>query len=315
MTENQSRDNRQHVRHDGRQRSYGKKLRRLVSAAGSMKHAHCTAAGLEFTVRSFGTGHPIVFLCGGAFRTATLGELPRQLGDIGRVHVVELGEITAEADTAVALADYRTPSLASAFDDALRIIGARQGLILIGQGTNGLVAAEWARRHPDRVLALGFIDGLTAPLALDELTPQWADWATQLDETGLSTHFGSTTFANDVAAVLAGSKSSDVCRKLSYELQASPSALPLIASIANLPIEEVSARAGANAVAINEWLQSSSVSKLFVDSQPFLFGTKTAPRTYPNQTVVRVSGPGHSTVAAPGLTQQFMRIWLHQLLD
>jgi haloalkane dehalogenase len=296
----------------GRLGGLGQRFRRLTTTSSRAVRSFDTSAGFNFGLQSFGHGPPIVFLTNGVFSPAAMGDLPRQLADVGRVTVIELRGLNPHTRLVEGLSDYHTETLANEFGTAIRSVDATEELVIISQGVNVLIASEWARSHPERVRGLCFIDGLTAPVSLDRLSGIWAQLVEDVEPLGPFDVNYDPAILRGIADVLAGASGTDVADRLAQAEHDRSNVLRL-ASIANIPVEHVAPVASKHAQTIDTWLRSASMPKLFIDSQPFVFGDAAAEREYPNETVVRVNGPGLATIAAPGLTEQFIRLWLRQL--
>jgi haloalkane dehalogenase len=296
-----------------RVRDLGHRFRRLTKASSRPLRSFDTPAGFNFGLQSFGHGPPIVFLTNGLFSRVALGDLPRQLANVGRVTVIELQGLNPHTRLVEGLSDYRSETLADAFESAIKSVDATEELVIISQGVNVLLASEWARHHPERVRGLCFIDGLTAPVSLDRLSNIWAKLVEDVEPLGPFAVNYDAALLNGIYGVLAGGSGTEAADRLAAHAEHHRSDLQRLASIANMPVEHLFPVASTHAQTIDTWLRSASMPKLFIDSQPFVFGDTAAEREYPNQTVVRVNGPGLATIAAPGLTEQFIRLWLHQL--
>jgi haloalkane dehalogenase len=169
-------------------------------------------------------------------------------------------------------------------------------IVLVLHDWGSALGFEWARRHPDRVAGIVYMEAIVAPVT-------WADWP----ENARRAFQGFRSKAGDdmilaknmfVERILPGS----VLRKLAEEEMAEyrrPFAnpgedrRPTLTWPRQIPIEGEPADVVAVVDDYSRWLAASPVPKLFINADPgsILIGRqRELCRTWPNQTEITVKG-------------------------
>lgn len=169
-------------------------------------------------------------------------------------------------------------------------------VVLVIHDWGSALGFEWARKHPDRVAGIAYMEALVTPVT-------WADWPENArrafqgfrSEGGEDMVLAKNVF---VERVLPGS----VIRKMSEEEMAEyrrPFAnpgedrRPTLTWPRQIPIEGKPADVAAVVEDYSAWLAKSGVPKLFINADPgsILVGRqRELCRTWPNQTEVTVKG-------------------------
>jgi haloalkane dehalogenase len=173
-------------------------------------------------------------------------------------------------------------------------LGSRIVLVLHDWGS--ALGFEWARRHPDRVAGIAYMEALVAPVT-------WADWPENARRVfqGFRSPGGEEMVLEKnvfVERVLPGS----ILRKLSEAemaeyrrpfAQAGEGRRPTLTWPRQIPVEGEPADVVAVVEDYARWLSASEVPKLFVNAEPgsILVGRqREACRRWPNQAEVTVKG-------------------------
>jgi haloalkane dehalogenase len=173
-------------------------------------------------------------------------------------------------------------------------LGSRIVLVLHDWGS--ALGFEWARRHPDRVAGIAYMEALVAPVT-------WADWPENARRVfqGFRSPGGEEMVLEKnvfVERVLPGS----ILRKLSEEemaeyrrpfAQAGEGRRPTLTWPRQIPVEGEPADVVAVVEDYARWLSASDVPKLFVNAEPgsILVGRqRDLCRRWPNQAEVTVKG-------------------------
>jgi haloalkane dehalogenase len=169
-------------------------------------------------------------------------------------------------------------------------------IVLVIHDWGSALGFEWARRHPERVAGIAYMEALVTPVT-------WADWPENArrvfqgfrSPAGEDMVLAKNTF---VERVLPGS----ILRKLGDEEMAEyrrPFATsgedrrPTLTWPRQIPIEGEPVDVVAVVEDYSRWLAASSVPKLFINADPgsILVGRqREVCRTWPNQTEVTVKG-------------------------
>ena len=182
------------------------------------------------------------------------------------------------------------------FDAALEALGVSSNVTLVIHDWGSALGFDWARRHPDAVKGICYMEAVVKPMTWDE----WPDAATQVFQGFRSPAGESMVLENNVFVenVLPGS----ILRTLSDEEMAvyrRPFAEPGEGRRPTLTWPRQIPLAGepADVVSIVEeygaWVSKSDVPKLFVNAEPgaILTGAmRDFCRSWPNQTEVTVAG-------------------------
>lgn len=182
------------------------------------------------------------------------------------------------------------------FDAALEALDVRDNVTLVVHDWGSALGFDWARRHPQAVAGICYMEALVRPLS-------WAEWPP--DARGVFQGFRSPAGEQMVLEknifverVLPGS----VLRKLTDEemaeyrkpfLAAGESRRPTLTWPRQIPIDGEPPDVTETIAAYADWLTSSPVPKLLVNAEPgaILTGAQREfCRTWPNQTEVTVRG-------------------------
>jgi haloalkane dehalogenase len=118
--------------------------------------------------REAGSGSPIVFLHGNPTSSYVWRNVIPQLADRGRCLAPDL----------IGMGSSGKPDLAYRFADHARYLDAwfaaldLRDVVLVGYDWGGVLALDWARRHPDRVRGVVVFETFLRPM-------QWSDWSAE----------------------------------------------------------------------------------------------------------------------------------------
>lgn len=118
--------------------------------------------------REAGTGSPIVFLHGNPTSSHVWRNIIPRLADRGRClapDLIGMGD-SGKPDSAYRFADHAR--YLDAWFDALGL----RDVVLVGYDWGGVLALDWARRHPDRVRGVAVFETFLRPM-------RWSDWPPQ----------------------------------------------------------------------------------------------------------------------------------------
>ena len=202
------------------------------------------------------------------------------------------------------------------FDAALEALGVRDNVTLVVHDWGSALGFDWARRHPQAVAGICYMEALVRPLS-------WAEWPK--DARGVFQGFRSPAGEEMaleknifVERVLPGS----VLRALTDEemaeyrrpfLEPGESRRPTLSWPRQIPIDGEPPEVVEVVSAYADWLASAPVRKLFVNAEPgaILTGAQREfCRTWPNQTEVTVRGSHFIQEDSPDEIGAALASWL-----
>ena len=202
------------------------------------------------------------------------------------------------------------------FDAALEALGVRDNVTLVVHDWGSALGFDWARRHPQAVAGICYMEALVRPLSWDEW-PQDARGVFQ----GFRSSAGEEMALDKnifVERVLPGS----VLRALTDEemaayrkpfLDPGESRRPTLSWPRQIPIDGEPPKVVEVIAAYADWLASAPVPKLFVNAEPgaILTGAQREfCRTWPNQTEVTVRGSHFIQEDSPDEIGAALASWL-----
>lgn len=271
----------------------------ISAAEHPRKKADVTVNG---TTRSMayvemGEGDPIVFLHGNPTSSYLWRNVMPHLKDLGRCiapDLIGMGESDKLDDPGPD--SYRFVEHRAWLDALLDRIGVSRNVVLVIHDWGSALGFDWARRHPDAVQGIVYMEAIVKPVSWEE----WPEAARDIFK-GFRSEAGEEMVLDNnvfIEAVLPGS----VLRGLTEEEMAvyrRPYATPGEDRRPTLtwPREIPLGGEPADVVAIVEdygrWLAAGDLPKLFVNAEPgaILTGpTRDFCRSWPNQTEVTVKG-------------------------
>ncbi len=240
-----------------------------------------------------GTGDEIVFLHGNPTSSYLWRNIMPYTADLGRCLAPDLPGMGASAP--MPSGSYRFQDHARYLEAWFHVVAPRGGVVLVVHDWGSALCFDWARRHPDRVRAIAYMEALAQPRV-------WEDFPSGRDRVfrALRSADGERLVREDnifVETVLPES----ILRGLApAEMEAyrkpfanSAARTPTLAWARELPINGAPADVAAVVEAYAQWLAKSAVPKLFVNAEPGALLTGRARefcRTWPNQREITVPG-------------------------
>ena len=253
--------------------------------------------GLNMAYVECGAGDPIVFVHGNPTSSYLWRNVLPHAESKGRCIALDLigmgdsDKLPESGPESYTFAEHR-----HYFDAALDALDVRDNVTLVVHDWGSALGFDWARRHPQAVAGICYMEALVRPLS-------WAEWPP--DARGVFQGFRSPAGEQMVLEknifverVLPGS----VLRTLTDEemaayrrpfLDAGESRRPTLTWPRQIPIDGEPPDVAETIAAYADWLASSPVPKLFVNAEPgaILTGVQREfCRTWPNQTEVTVRG-------------------------
>lgn len=243
-----------------------------------------------------GSGDPIVLLHGNPTSSYVWREVIPELSDRGRCIAPDLIGMGDSARIASGRTAYRFSMHAEYLEALLDVLGVSENVTLVGHDWGGALLFDWARKNPDAVEGVAYMETILTPLT-------WADWP----ESAVGIFQGMRSDAGEemvltknvfVERILPGS----VLDPISEEdmevyrrpyLEPGESRRPTLTWPREIPIDGEPAHMVGVVEASEEWLSSADVPKLFVNADPgSIVGDRVREhvRAWPNQTEVTVPG-------------------------
>ena len=205
------------------------------------------------------------------------------------------------------------------FEAALEALGVDEDVTLVGHDWGAALAFDWARRRPDAVRGIAYMEALVRPLTWEE----WPERSRGLfrgfrSPAGESLVLEKNLFVERVlpGSVLRGLDEREMAVYRRPFLEPGESRRPTLTWPREIPIDgepgDVSAIAAANA----EWLASSEAPKLFVNAEPgaILTGAQREfCRGFRNQVEVGVAGAHFIQEDSPADLARALSDWFDTL--
>jgi haloalkane dehalogenase len=248
-----------------------------------------------------GTGDPIVFLHGNPTPSYLWRNIIPYLLPFGRClapDYVGMGNSGAAPDGGYRLVDHQR--YLDAWFDAL---GINNNVILVAHDFGSVLGFSWAQRHPDRVKAIVYMEGIVRPFR------SWDEWPdatraffqAQRSPAGEDLILQKNLFIEYLPPLRnIPADAIEVYRR--HYRNPGPSRQPMLSWTRELPIAGEPEDVVAIVDSYARWLSTSTVPKLFIDAEPggFLIGAQREfCRAWPNQQIVTVKGAHFLQEEAP----------------
>lgn len=243
-----------------------------------------------------GSGDPVVLLHGNPTSSYLWREVIPHLAPLGRCiapDLVGMGDsdpLPGPGPMRYSFAEHRRH-----LDALLEQLGVRERVTLVVHDWGSGLGFDWARRHPDAVAGIAYMEAIVRPLTWDEFPADGREvFQAFRSDAGEDLVLDKNLFVEGVlpASVLRDlGEDLDVYRRPFRE--PGESRRPTLDWPRQLPIDGEPADVVALVQAYADWLAQSPVPKLFVDADPgsILVGAQREfCRTWPNQQEVTVPG-------------------------
>ncbi|HWD80840.1 MAG TPA: haloalkane dehalogenase [Kribbella sp.] len=253
------------------------------------------AANLAY--REAGEGQPVVFLHGNPTSSYLWRNVIGPVSTIARCIAPDLvgmgdsGPSDAPESTRYRFVDHRRY-----LDAFLAELGLDDDLILVGHDWGGVLAVDWARRHPGAVRGIAYLETLVAPVTWDSPNAPAPDLFRRLrSDEGEDLVLKDNVFIEVVLP-------SGTIRKLTDDelaayrapyIEPGEGRRPMLTWSREIPIDGTPADVHEIVAANAAWMATTRVPKLFVNGEPgaLLNGPlREQCRRWPNQQEVTVAG-------------------------
>lgn len=265
-----------------------------ISAADPFERRRIAVLDSEMAYVDTGTGEEVVFLHGNPTSSYLWRNIIPHVAGVARClapDLIGMGDSGKSRD-----GSYRFTDHARYLDAWFEALGLSRGVTLVVHDWGSALGFHWARRHPERVKGIAYMEAIVRPLTWEE----WPAAARGIFQ-GMRSPAGEEMVLQKnvfVERILPGS----VLRRLTEAEMAAyrrpfvepgESRRPTLTWPREIPIDGEPPDVVAIARQYAEWLAGSDVPKLFINAEPgaILTGAQREfCRTWPNQREVTVTG-------------------------
>ena len=256
-----------------------------------------TVHGQQMAYVEDGEGDPIVFLHGNPTSSYLWRQVIPGVRHLGRClapDLIGMGDSQKLSDSGEG--SYRFVEHRHYLDGLLEQLDVTDRVTLVIHDWGSALGFDWARRHPDAVKGIVYMEALVGPIASWE---QWPETARSIfqrfrSEAGESLILEKNYFIERVlpASVLDPLSEADMAEYRRPYLEPGESRRPTLSWPRQLPIGGEPADVHEIVADYYHWLKSSQVPKLFIEADPGFFSAGIAQATahWPNQKRVKVRG-------------------------
>lgn len=281
--------------------------------------AYAVVDGLRVAYREAGRGPGIVLLHGNPTSSYLWRDVLPVLGRFGRCvapDLVGMGRSAPLPDPGPGR--YRFADHRRVLDGLLDQLDLGP-IVLVGHDWGGVLAMDWARRHPDAVRGIAYLETLVSPLSWSAPNAPAPDLFRALrGPEGERLVLAENVFVEVV--LQAGTlRALDPATLAAYRrpfTAPGESRRPMLTWAREIPLDGEPADVHAVAAANAAWMASSAVPKLFVNGEPgaLLTGpSREECRHWPNQIEVTVPGLHFLPEDSSGLIAEALSEWLGTL--
>ena len=288
-----------------------------ISSADPHSRKRFDHSGTWMSYADTGTGDPVVFLHGNPTSSYLWRNVIPHVAPLARCIALDLIGMGASGPSSTGT--YRFVDHARHLDAFFDGVLPTGRVTLVVHDWGSALGFHWARRHPDRVKGIAYMEAIVRPLVWSE----WSQRAIDIFKAFRSPAGDDMILKNNifVERILPGS----VIRKLTDEemdnyrrpfREPGESRRPTLQWPREIPIEGEPADVVAIAKAYSEWLAQSPVPKLFVNADPgaILTGAQREfCRKWPNQTEVTVKGVHFIQEDSPHEIGQAIADWYRKI--
>jgi haloalkane dehalogenase len=287
-----------------------------ISAADWYERRRVRVLDSHLAYVEVGVGDPIVFLHGNPTSSYLWRNVIAQLDARGRCLAPDL--IGMGRSGKASSGRYRLADHARYLDAWFEALDLRRATLVVHDWGSAL-GFDWARRHPDRVKALVYLEAIVRPLT-------WAEWpeaARKIFQAMRSPAGEELVLVKNVfverilpASVLRGLTTEEMERYREPFREPGESRRPTLTWPREIPIEGEPADVTALVEGYATWLAQSPLPKLFVNGNPgsILVGRpREFCRTWPNQAEVTVKGSHFLQEDSPAEIGQAIARFLRRL--
>jgi haloalkane dehalogenase len=258
---------------------------------------YATVGRIRMAYTDSGAGDPIVFVHGNPTSSYLWREVIPEVAGLGRClapDLIGMGDSDKLPDSGAA--SYTFVEHRRYLDGWYDAVGVRERITLVGHDWGAALAFDWARRHPDAISGIAYMEAPVAPARWTDLPPQAAELIRALrspagEQMILDQNmFIETILPSGVLNPLSEGAMTEYRRPYTTPGESRRATLTWPRQI---PIDDDPNDVTEIMRCYAAWLADSNIPKLFVNADPGQVLTGAARefcRTWPNQTEVTVPG-------------------------
>lgn len=265
-----------------------------ISAADPHPRRRVRALDTELACVDTGRGDPVVFLHGNPTSSYLWRNVIPHVAGVARCLAPDL---VGMGDSSRAPGgSYRFVDHARYLDAWFDALGLRRNVVLVVHDWGSALGFHWARRHPERVRGVAYMEAIVRPVTW----PEWPEAARKIFQAMRSSAGEEMVLQKNVfverilpASVLRGLTPEEMERYRAPYREPGESRRPTLTWPRQIPVEGEPADVVEIVNAYAAWLAKSDLPKLFVNADPgtILVGPQREfCRTWPNQREVTVRG-------------------------
>jgi len=288
-----------------------------ISAIDPYPRKHITVAGAEMAYVDTGVGQPIVFLHGNPTSSYLWRNIIPHLESQGRCLAPDLMGM-GESGSAPS-GSYRFADHSSVLDEWFEKMGLTSDVTLVLHDWGSALGFHWAKRHPDRIKGLVYMEAIVRPVTWEE----WPEAARQVFQgfrspSGEEMVLEKNVFVERVlpGSVLRGLAEAEMEVYRRPYLEPGESRRPTLTWPREIPIDGEPADVVGIVAEYADWLSQSDVPKLFINAEPGAILTgpqREFCQSWPNQQEVTVKGIHFIQEDSPAEIGQAITEWYRTL--
>lgn len=291
----------------------------MISAAFPYEKKRMSVLGLEMAYIEVGQGDPIVFLHGNPTYSYVWRNILPYVQGLGRIIAPDLiGMGDSQKLPESGPGSYTFVEHRRYLDALLEALGVRERVTLIGHDWGAALAFDWARRHPDAVRGIAYMEAVMGTSSWSEMpeiarTRFQALRSPQGEQSVLEQNsFIEFNLPKTILRTLTDEEMNAYRRPFAEPGEARR---PTLSWARQLPIEGEPADVTEIVTASGQWLAQSLIPKLLIQAVPGTQNPDQAAfnRTWPAQTEVSVRGHHTPQEDSPDEIGQALAQWLQQL--
>jgi haloalkane dehalogenase len=272
-----------------------------ISTENDRFRRYITVHGVPMAYVDAGEGDPIVFLHGNPTPSYLWRNIIPHALPFGRCLAPDypgMGNSGAEPNGAYRLADQQRY-----VDGWFDTLGLNQNVILVLHDWGSALGFDWARRHPDRVKAIVYMEGIVRPFRSWDEWPELtrAFFTGQRGDAGEKMILEQNLFVEYLLPLRGVSREAIEMYRGHWRVPGE-ARRPMLSWTRDLPIAGEPADVVATVEDYARFLSTSRIPKLFIDAEPggFLIGAQREfCRAWPNQQQVTIKGAHFLQEEAP----------------
>lgn len=281
---------------------------------------HITVLGKEMAYTEMGEGDPIVFLHGNPTSSYLWRNIMPHMRSLGRCiapDLIGMGDSEKLDDSGPG--SYRFVEHRKYLDALLEAIGVHENVTLVIHDWGSALGFDWARRHPDAVKGIAYMEGIVRPVSWDD----WPDAIKPLFE-GFRSDVGEAmvlqknVFVEKVlpGSVLRGLTDAEMAVYRRPFTEAGEDRRPTLTWPRQIPLSGEPEDVVQIVSDYAEWMSENDLPKLFINAEPgaILVGAqRDFCRSWINQTEITVAGSHFIQEDSPDEIGQALAAWHHDL--